>query len=296
MNKKPDFIIIGAMKSGTTTLHRYLLNHPGIFMTVPKEPGFFSREHVFNKGFGWYASLFENAKTGQFTGEASTCYSRWPAYNHVPERLYAHNKSVKLIYILRHPVSRAYSHYGHLTLHDKKQFASFEDALQKEQEIILSSKYMLQINKFLDFFPKEQLLLIDFEDLMNRPQIALEQVQHFLGCEQVDLTKEKVVKANIAGESNVRNNFIAKVRKIRNLPGINFLVDKAVPKEIREKFLKQLVGIFLNSPVSQWLIKSKKNQLSPLTTETRAQLLQEFNEDVAALEKFWARDLSAWYK
>lgn len=297
MNGKahPDFIIIGAMKSGTTTLHKYLSGHPDIFMTTPKEPGFFSRNEVFKKGFDWYLSLFQDAKMNQITGEASTCYSRWPAFDEVPERIFNFNNNVKLIYILRHPVERAYSHYGHLTFTDKKSFASFEDALSKENEIVLSSKYMLQLNKFLEYFPKEHILLVDFEELMNNPNNILVKIQKFIGCNVINLSLENNIKANKASETTVRNSFVAKLRKIRNLPGIKSLIDLTISQENRKKLRKGMVGAFLNSFLGKWLMKTKKDELSPMLPETRVNLLKEFKEDTHALEMFWGRDLSKWY-
>ncbi len=291
----PDFIIIGAMKSGTTTLHRYLSSHPDIFMTIPKEPGFFSRNEVFNKGTEWYLSLFQNAHDNQFTGEASTCYSRWPAFEAVPERLSSFNNKVKLIYILRHPVERAYSHYGHLTFADKKNYSSFEEALKQESEIISASKYMLQINKFLEHFPKEQLMLVDFEELMNSPNNILVQIQKFIGCNVINLSLDNVITANKAGETTVRNSFVAKLRKIRNLPGIKTLIDKTISPEYRLKLRKQIVSGFLSSFLGQWLMKSKKKQLTPMLPTTRETMLKEFKEDTKALENYWGRDLSSWY-
>jgi hypothetical protein len=291
----PDFIIIGAMKSGTTTLHKYLLNHPDIFMTEPKEPGFFSRNEIFMKGYEWYLSLFKNARSDQFSGEASTCYSRWPAFDEVPKRIFEFNNKTKLIYILRHPVERSYSHYGHLTFTDKKSFTSFEDALDKENEIVESSMYMRQINRFLEYFPKEQLLLVDFEDLMNKPNQTLINIQNFIGCNVIKLSLDSGIKANKASETTVRNNFVAKLRKIRNLPGIKTLIDLTISQENRKKIRRGIVGVFLNSFLGQWLMKTKKDELSPMLKETRTELLKKFKDDTHALEQYWERDLSRWY-
>ena len=84
---KPQFIIIGAAKSGTTTLYQYLCRHPQIFMSTPKEPDFFSVDSHFARGMDWYESLFQDAKLDQICGEASTTYSRLQQYPHTVERL-----------------------------------------------------------------------------------------------------------------------------------------------------------------------------------------------------------------
>ena len=110
---KPDFIIIGAAKSGTTTLYQYLCRHPQIYMSTPKEPDFFSLDMNYHKGIEWYESLFDGAKPEQICGEASTTYSRWHQHPKAAERISQYLPKVKLIYIMRHPVDRAYSFYAY---------------------------------------------------------------------------------------------------------------------------------------------------------------------------------------
>ncbi|NER32103.1 MAG: sulfotransferase domain-containing protein, partial [Symploca sp. SIO1C4] len=74
----PDFLIIGAAKSGTTTLYKYLCRHPQICMSNPKEPDFFAIDHIYDQGIDWYSSLFSEARLKQVCGEASTTYTRLP--------------------------------------------------------------------------------------------------------------------------------------------------------------------------------------------------------------------------
>ena len=109
----PDFIIIGAAKAGTTTLHHYLDLNPQIYMSSPKEPCFFSDDEIYVKGVDWYSSLFSSAKPDQACGEASTRYSPYPQYTEAAPRMAELLPHVKLIYIMRHPVDRAYSHHVH---------------------------------------------------------------------------------------------------------------------------------------------------------------------------------------
>lgn len=295
-NTPPDFIIIGAMKSGTTTLYSYLSLHPGIFMTTPKEPGFFSRNDVFAKGTDWYLALFKTAAPDQIRGEASTCYSRWPAYPEAAKRIHEFNSKTKFIYVLRHPVDRAYSHYGHLVYSDKKPYRSFEEALKAEDEIISASKYMLQINKFLEYFPKEQILLVDFDEMIHKTAETLATIQKFLGCDVQNLAQQNKIAANQASEKSVQKNFVNYLRKIRNLPGIKTLIDLTLNQQARKTIRQQLVAGLLNSFVGQMMMKTKKQQLSPIQPETRSKLLNELKADTRELEIYWERNLSNWYK
>ena len=114
----PDFIIIGAMKCGTSTLQAQLAAQPGVFMTTPKEPNFFSDDDIFEKGMAWYSALFDGAAPGDLKGEASTHYTKLPNYPDTVSRLkQAYDEAgadyPKLVYMIRNPLERAISHYMH---------------------------------------------------------------------------------------------------------------------------------------------------------------------------------------
>ena len=164
------------MKSGTTTLNDYLSLNEDILMCPSKEPQFFSSKY--DEGIANYESLWSD--TSKVCGEASTCYSRWPFYQDVPKRIASYNTSMKLIFIMRDPVERAYSHFRHNVLTDQFKYKSFSDALLKSDEIRLTSMYMTQIEKFLEFFPKDQMLLIDFDVLTKNPIMTINEIEIFL--------------------------------------------------------------------------------------------------------------------
>ena len=111
--KTPDFLIIGAMKCGTSSLQTQLAAQPGVFMTTPKEPNFFSDDPVFAKGMGWYGALYDAAAPGDLTGEASTHYTKRPTWPDTVQRLHAAVPDARLIYMIRNPVERCVSHYIH---------------------------------------------------------------------------------------------------------------------------------------------------------------------------------------
>ena len=113
MGRLPDFVIMGAMKCATTTLHKQLAAQLGIFMSTPKEPCFFSNDEVYHKGLDWYQSLFRGAAPGEICGEASTNYTKMPTYPATVDRMQRHLPHVRLIYIMREPIDRLGSHYAH---------------------------------------------------------------------------------------------------------------------------------------------------------------------------------------
>jgi len=105
----PNFIIISAMNSGTTSLYNYLKAHPEINPSRPKEPSFFIQDRFSTKGLAWYKSIFKGL--GRYTFEASANYSKRHLFPGVPKRMHQVLPEVKLIYLLRDPIERAKSHY-----------------------------------------------------------------------------------------------------------------------------------------------------------------------------------------
>ena len=180
MYKMPDFIIIGAMKCATSTLHEQLARQPGIFMTEPKEPFFFSNNEVWAKGLKWYSGLYDNAAPEDLCGESSTHYTKLPTYPHTIERMHTHVPYAKLIYIIRHPIDRLISHYIH-EWSERRVHAPIDDAIATVAELTDYSKYALQIEPFLSTYGPDNILLMFFEHLLSEPQIELERVARFIG-------------------------------------------------------------------------------------------------------------------
>src|SRR6185295_6140807 len=111
---RPDFVVIGAMKCGTSTLHVQLAAQPGFFMSEPKEPNFFSDDAEFARGEGWYRGLFAGAGEGDLRGESSTHYTKLPTHPRTVERLASElGRDLRFVYVVRHPVDRLVSHYVH---------------------------------------------------------------------------------------------------------------------------------------------------------------------------------------
>src|SRR5262245_52999483 len=113
MIHRPDFIVIGAMKSATTTLHEQLARQPGIFMSHPKEPNFFSDDAIYARSWGWYGELFRRAGPADLRGESSTHYTKLPTYPRTIDRVKRDLPRLKLIYVMRHPIDRLISQYVH---------------------------------------------------------------------------------------------------------------------------------------------------------------------------------------
>lgn len=176
----PDFAIIGAMKAGTTTLYRYLLEHPQVGMSRMKETDYFIRDKNFSLGEAWYRGQFEPGFT--VYGEASPNYTMRDTFLGVPETLYRAAPAAKLIFLARDPVRRFASQYRHVWLLGHMSVPPADLLSSKQgQEILRTSCYHFQLQSFLEHFPREQLLILDFDDLHLNPQGIFDQVADHIG-------------------------------------------------------------------------------------------------------------------
>jgi hypothetical protein len=197
----PFFLIIGAAKAGTTSLHEHLCEHPRVAAPRAKEIHYF--DFSYRRGSGWYRAHFPRAAAGQISGEATPYYLFHPA---VPERVAGDLLGVKLIAILRDPIDRAFSHHNHEVSSGYEEL-SFEAAIAAEPErlrgeeekllrdpgyrsyshqhysYLARSRYAEQLERWLRFFDRDDLLILAAEDLFTRPVETVEAAQRFLGLE-----------------------------------------------------------------------------------------------------------------
>ncbi len=297
---KPNFIIIGAAKSGTTTLYEYLCQYEQIYMSTPKEPDFFSLDMNYNKGIEWYDGLFKDAQPGQVCGEASTTYSRCHQHPKTVERIAKHLPEVKLIYIMRHPVDRAYSFYVHrykgskanrdflASRNELMTCLTFEEAIVEQSEFLESSLYIEQIEKYLKYFPKESFLFLLMEDLIADPTKTINEILRFIGADiKVHISPEEAIVANQAG--NYPEWYFQKqlVNAINRIPG-NQSWRNLLPKNFKNKIYDTIKLLSYNRWQNQQYIPP------PMLPETRQRLIQEFKYPNQKLADFLNRDLTHW--
>lgn len=184
MQVSPDvnLFIIGAMKSGTTSLHNYLNEHPAIFMCEPKEPGFFVEELAWSKGIEWYRSLFAEANGAVVVGESSTHYTKLPVYKGVPERIARFNPNARFIYLMRDPVERAISHYWHNVRDMKwgKEWRGMLSAVKHNPQYVAFSDYAMQLRPYLDIFGRERVFATTFERMVKEPDDVVREIFEWL--------------------------------------------------------------------------------------------------------------------
>jgi hypothetical protein len=178
----PTFIVIGAMKAGTTSLWRYLSDHPDVFMAVEKEPEFFVEEKTWGRGRAWYESLFADGATSAARGEASTSYTKHPFFAGVPERMVSVVPDARLVYVLRHPVERIVSQYRH-ALRAGWEKVPLERALETNPQYVDISSYASQLERYLAHFDRGRILTVLAEDLRGDRHATMRGVFAFVGVD-----------------------------------------------------------------------------------------------------------------
>ncbi|HEX6283884.1 MAG TPA: sulfotransferase domain-containing protein, partial [Pyrinomonadaceae bacterium] len=163
----PNFLLIGAMKAGTTSLYHYLQGHPQVFVPEYKAPEYFVAESNFRRGIDWYRKQFAGAGPDAIAvGEASNAYAKYPKFDGVPQRVAECIPDVRLVYIVRDPIARIRSHYQTRSAEGTERLP-FDVAVFRNPIYLNYSRYALQIERYLEYFPREQMMVITAEDLRN---------------------------------------------------------------------------------------------------------------------------------
>lgn len=186
-----DFVVIGAMRAGTTTLHTLLSRHPSIAMSRDKETDFFIAEKNYARGLDWYATQF--APDRPIRGEASPNYSKARDFPGVPRRLADHCPDARLIYVVRDPVKRAVSQYGHSW--NMGQALPRPEALADSHDyfsLLDISSYARQLDVWRVQFLDEQILIVDFDRLTAEPQVEIDRILAHIGAEPMRLGEAAV--------------------------------------------------------------------------------------------------------
>lgn len=226
--KKPDYVMIGAMKCGTSTLAAQLGAQPGVFMTDPKEPNFFSDDDVFAKGADWYASLFDGASEGDILGEASTHYTKRPELPHTLERMTDALSDLRLVYMIRNPMARLVSHY----IHEWSQgvlSVPLEEALKSHGPLVDYGRYGWQVAPFIEAYGRESVLLTSLERLKSDQDGELARIAAHIGHGGPVQWVDDMATENVSSE------------RVRRLPLHGLIVDNPVATALRRVLVPKAI-------------------------------------------------------
>lgn len=260
---RPDFVIIGAMKSGTTTLYAQLAQQDGVFMSPLKEPNYFSDDENFSRGSGWYSDLFKDAAPNDLKGEASTHYTKLPTYPDTIDRMAAALETPRLVYVVRDPVTRALSHYVH-GFSQREIHCDLLTALTEHPELIDYGRYGMQIEPFIERFGAESVLLTSLERLKADPQGEFSRIGRHIGAKDPLVWKSDMSAQNTSSA------------RWRRLPFERFLVENPVLRSLRRALIPK--------SFREWVRTSRSIDGHPdLPVPQRHHMEQVFLEDRAKL-------------
>ena len=290
----PNLLIVGAAKSGTTSLHNYLNQHPSVFMCSPKEPHF-----LINKDIGEqripkgvlsvedYKFLFKGSSTKKYRGESSVMYLSFPEFAIKNINKYL-SKDVKIIIMLRNPVDRAYSGYQHVRRYNFMESLSFEKALDQSESryhntsnMTPASRYLElgmyfeQVKRFIEEFDNVHVIIYD--DYKNNFNSEIDNVFKFL---DVDAFKVNTDEKHMVGGWEWKNYWIKSLMMKKN------------PFKTALKFLLPFKS--LRKSIMENLKKGNTNKIEKINPETEKWLKEYYKSDVKKLSLLLDKDLNNW--
>ncbi|MGO9444363.1 MAG: sulfotransferase family protein [Thiobacillaceae bacterium] len=191
---RPNLFLIGAMKSGTTTLHELLAPHPQISMSEPKEPCYFVEPNMLKahwpemwqrgiwKSEEAYLALFPEKSSARYFGESSTDYSKAPQLPGIAEKVAAYSPDARIVYIMRDPVERTISHYWHMAEHRRETRNPLE-AITQDPHYTDVSYYAFQLLPYIDHFGLSRVYALTFEALKADPRQTVQSLYAWLGLD-----------------------------------------------------------------------------------------------------------------
>lgn len=280
----PTFFVIGAMKAGTTSLHVYLAEHPEIHMSSVKEPHFFAREedgpypHRVRER-AEYEALFDSPL--KVRGESSPTYTLYPRHQDVPRRIHELVPRAKFIYLVRDPMERVVSHYLHNVAVGGVR-ASFSehtgDLSDPGNPYVYPTLYSMQLDRYLEYFPQESVLVVDQRDLARDRTRCLKRIFAFLGVEP---TYECEAFHREYGAAADRRKFPAGYDRLRNR--LASLPLRWLPRNFRRS-LRRRTEQFLWAPVPR----------PDVSDAALANLWSVCGPDVERLRARWGLELPGW--
>ncbi len=289
---KLDFIGVGAEKCGTTWLTEMLWQHPQVFIPAQKEIHYFNRKfgefpdldnYNFDKPLVWYLSFFKNAKPDQVKGEICPSYL-WD--EQAAGRIRDFDPNIKILIVLRNPIERTFSAYR-FYMQRGLIHTDFRQALEKYKSYLLTrSLYYPQVKRYFDLFPRQNILVMLYDDLRANSASFLGAVEKFLGVSEF-LPANINQESYITGEARFgpANAFLIGLRRFAHKHRLTFLLDLS-----RNLGLSSSLEAFRQNNNMQ----RKRTDVNKMSEEERQWLCGYFHDDIRNLESLLNRDLGAW--
>jgi Sulfotransferase family len=277
----PTFLIIGAMKSGTTALHRYLGMHPDVFFAKQKELHFFAIDDPGNdgeppgnwhRGLDWYRAQFTGSAGYSAVGEATPKYTRWPRHRGVPERISRTLPGARLVYVVRHPLERMTAHY----LHEVSRGAEQRDmnrAFASDDRYLDASRYAMQLDQYLHYFGEEQILVVSSEQLRSDYRGTVEAVAGFVGVDPELVPETPPEPVHVTADKRSPSTALGSLRRI---PG----------RSRAPEWARRAVLVAASRPIDAWRI--------PIDPGLEENLREVLRADADRLRPLPLVDVDSW--
>ncbi len=290
----PNLLIVGAAKSGTTSLHEYLKQHLDIFMSTHKEPHFLINNEIGNKRIHRgvikeidYTKLFITQDEYIYKGESSVMYLMFPEIT-IPNIKKYLGEETRIIIMLRNPIERAYSGYLHNIRYNSREKLSFEEAIDISEEryhrmrdmtpatrYLELGLYYKQVKAFKENFQYVHIILYD--DYVKSIDLVLDKLFNFLNLDSVKIDTSK---RHMTGGWKWKSYFMRGV---------------LIPDNNLKSLFKFLLPIsFLRRYIKKWLLKLSTNKQDSMNPNTKKKLINFYKKDIHNLSEYLERDLSCW--
>jgi hypothetical protein len=277
----PDFLVVGAMKSGTTSLYRDLLVNPSIFMPVDKEPNDLLSDDVHTAdGLEDYARQFQRAQPDQRCGEASTAYTMLPRYKGVPQRAReVLGPDCKIIYLVREPVDRIVSHHHHASMARRFEEHDINQAIRLYPQLLDYTRYAMQIEPWIDVMGAQNVRILRSDVYREQRLETIEQLSQFIGVEpRTDLIDVDTVYNRSDGKPVMKGPFAA--------------VQRSRPYR---SFVRPLLSIGIKDRLRRVLLPSAPVHDVPPSAQTIAYIYAELANDLQRLGELMGLDGPPWH-
>ena len=272
----PTFMVIGAMKSGTSSLRDYLRDHPEVYIPPEEELHFFVEDINWKQGLDWYRARFADAGDAIAVGEKSPTYTMHPEHPGVPERIHDLLPDVRMIYVVRHPIERIKSHFVH-QFERGHEGLGINAAVRADPRYLDTTRYAMQLDRFLDWFPAEQIMVVTSDQLDRDRTATFARIASFCG---VDPDAEVRALSGRSHESSGKQVPVGLTARLRTIPALR-RVAEVLPAPVRERIgartRRQLrpEDVTFEPAVERWLV----DELAP---------------DVERLERWLGPEFDGW--
>lgn len=281
-------LIIGAMKSGTTTLFQHLASHPQICPSKIKEPSFFATDECWAMGAAWYESLFDfDSSRHVYALDGSTDYTKFPFCTGVCDRVASSTSAkIKMIYIMRHPLRRIESHAKWVAKTGREVWRNDSPRLDHSLDAGISpvsiaiSRYAYQLEQYKSYYDRGDLLLLTLEELSLEPVNTLQRVFKYLDLDPSDkIADTGIMNKGSADKTSIHPLWSAAVK----IPGLLPVVKTFIPNTVRD-FLKEKTRV-----------TKRVEGRYKLTGAEELTLLETLKDDLEKLQKTYNIDISRWW-